>query len=439
MKRFRWLLLASALVVVGVVITAAFLQQDAPSHGEAAVALPEGVTVRQVDGGPDYYGRFRNGLPAQNTFFPIGVWLESVMEPTDVAKDKAVGINTYVDLFAGSSFGLVREAGSFAISSLASPDSSGFDLSDESDMWAGPGTSRWTGLYPGMGDLCQPEGSKCGFTVQAQRAEAANPDVMTYANYGKGVTFWESDDEAGRFVNDFQDLVSADNYWFTDPNICGPSEGGKIVGGQRSLSQEECRRAANYGWTVDRLRNLQKPGQRIPVWGFVEDGHPSKEDQLAITGPQLRAAVWSSIIHGARGIIYFNHNFGGDCISYHVLRDSCGDSIRPTVSSVNHQIQALAPVLNSPFLDGALSNDGSVDTAVKAYNGELYIIAGAKLPTSHNVEFKLSCGAGSSLSVIGENRSIPIMGGKFTDTFADGNAVHIYRVLGGNACGITSR
>ena len=31
-------------------------------------------------------------------------------------------------------------------------------------------------------------------------------------------------------------------------------------------------------------------------------------------------------------------------------------------------------------------------------------------------------------TVVGEGRSIPITNGRFTDTFADGNAVHIYRI-----------
>jgi hypothetical protein len=32
------------------------------------------------------------------------------------------------------------------------------------------------------------------------------------------------------------------------------------------------------------------------------------------------------------------------------------------------------------------------------------------------------------VDVLGENRTLTMTGGKFTDTFADGSAVHIYRV-----------
>ena len=42
---------------------------------------------------------------------------------------------------------------------------------------------------------------------------------MRYNNYGKGVMFWETNAQAARFVNDFQQVVSTDIYWFTDPNV----------------------------------------------------------------------------------------------------------------------------------------------------------------------------------------------------------------------------
>ena len=62
---------------------------------------------------------------------------------------------------------------------------------------------------------------------------------------------------------------------------------------------------------------------------FVELGHPfTEEDWPSITPAQARAAVWSSIIHGAQGIIYFNHSFGGPCQTQHILRDPCYAGMR---------------------------------------------------------------------------------------------------------------
>ena len=116
-------------------------------------------------------------------------------------------------------------------------------------------------------------------------------------------------------MNDFQQVVSNDIYWFTDPNVSGSSEGGKLLNGGHPLTPTQTRRAANYGYTVDRMRALDAWMQRKPIWNFVEVGWPFTETAAqgarAIQPAEVTAAVWHSIIAGARGIIYFNHSFGG--------------------------------------------------------------------------------------------------------------------------------
>ena len=374
------------------------------------------ATLRQVDGGTGYYGKFTNSLPTANTYFPSGVWFESALEPKDVATDRAAGINTYVELTSNSDLSVVNNAGSYAIPSFAnSPAKGGYLLNDEIDMVYGP---------------------SAGYPIMEEAMKRVPSGVMSYANFGKGVTFWETDAEAAKFVG-YPALVSADNYWFTDPNICGPWEGATLAGtAGTALTESQCRLAANYGKTVDRVRELVSPLGSKPVWNFVEVGHPFTEDWApTITGPQIRAAVWSGIIHGARGTIYFNHNFGGDCESQHVLRDGCGTAVRPAVTAVNKQVAELAPVLNSPFVDGLLTTTGKVDTAVKSYNGSFYVLAGSAQPGSQAVTITSECTAATTATVLGENRTVPVTGGKFVDTFADGNAVHIYQLNGGT-CGV---
>jgi hypothetical protein len=383
-------------------------------------------TPRPVDGGPGYFDSFEDSLPSDPGYFPLGVWFEGVLEEDHVAMDRSAGLNLYVELTANSRTSLLGPDGPFAITSGDMPGVAGRITTDEADMWGGAGNAAWTGNYPGEGPICSPEGSECGYTIMQATLDAIPPRSLTYTNYGKGVTFWASDAEAARFVNDYQDVVSADNYWFTDPNICGPSEGGQTVDG-RELSQDTCRLAANYGWTIDRLRSLVRPAGSKPVWAFVEVGHPASEDSApTITGPQIRAAVWSSIIHGARGVVYFNHNFGGDCISQHVLRDRCGAQVRGTVTSLNALVTKLAPVLNAPFLDGVTTAAKTVDHMTKVHNGQLYIFAASTQGSFQTTTIHSDCLTGGPLSVVGEERTIPVVDGRFTDSFDDGNAVHIY-------------
>ncbi len=45
-----------------------------------------------VDGGVNYYGSFSHGLPTNPSYFPVGVWFESVRSQADVDKDKGAGL-----------------------------------------------------------------------------------------------------------------------------------------------------------------------------------------------------------------------------------------------------------------------------------------------------------------------------------------------------------
>lgn len=61
-----------------------------------------GVRLREVDGGSSYFATFEESLPSHPAYFPIGVWFESVLSRSDVAKDKGAGLNLYVALTADS-------------------------------------------------------------------------------------------------------------------------------------------------------------------------------------------------------------------------------------------------------------------------------------------------------------------------------------------------
>ncbi len=399
---------------------------------------PSGPSLRRVDGGEKYFDKFDHSFPTSPDFFPIGVWYTRTTSAQDIASDRAMGINTYVMLTPDSNVQLIKDAGMFALPDKPNTVAAGQLLGDEADMWGGPGDAEWTGGMDHNASNCIPEDAHCGYTAMSKLRAQAPPGAMKYANYGKGVTFWDSRAEAERFVNDFQDLVSVDNYWFSDAAICGIYQGGiRMNGGTSGLSPEDCHRAANYGMTTKYVRSLVRPTSAIPVWNFVETGYLTSDEgeRLGITGPQIRAAVWSSIINGARGIIYFVHNFDGPCPSTNVLRDHCGDANRPDLVAVNQQIGRLAPVLNAPFVDGYARSDGPVDLAVKRSDGDNYVLVGATTNTPSDVTINLSCVNATSVEVIDEARTIPIADRSFTDTFGDGNAVHLYKI-NGDGCGL---
>jgi hypothetical protein len=380
-----------------------------------------------VDGGPGYFGRFSNSLPTAPTFFPISTWGSYRHFAAELAEDKAVGLNGYVWVASDAEdMTRIRNAGMWVIQdwgrqSTVGSETKGWLLGDEVDMQVGP--------------------SGCPGVMDQRKASLTNPGGrFFYSWYGKGVIFWETDAQAACFVN-YDDVNGADIYWMSDGNVCSSSsEGPRFYGleGVRPLTQAECRRARNYGDVVRDMRRLDAmDGVRHPIWQVVEVGCPMTNG-LCITPPQTRAAVWHSLIAGARGIEYFQHSFSGPCQGHHVLRDNaCYQSMIDMVTSVNAQITALAPVLNSPSVTSQFEASASVRAMMKWDGGRFYVFAGSSENASSTGTFSLPCIGNASATVVGESRSVPVTNGQFSDQFADGNAIHIYRIDGGSTCGLT--
>jgi hypothetical protein len=384
------------------------------------VAFAE-MILREVDGGPEYYNKFSSPLPSDPNFFPLGVWFESVVD-SNADRDKDAGLNLYIVLTRDSNLSLVQRNGMRAIlqsdwrtnrTAISSPAVAGWMAADEIDMQQGP--------------------DQGATTLKNRLSQLPKDGRMRYNNYGKGVMFWETDAQAGRFVNDFQDVESADIYWFTDPNVARSSEGGKLLNRGSPLTVTQTRRAANYGYTVDRMRALNvKDGSRKPIWNFVEVcwpfGESAAKNGRAILPDEVKGAVWHSIIAGARGVIYFNHSFGGPNPSQHCLRDPAYAAVRASVKSTNEVVTQLAPVLNAPFADGFVSTSPSTRTMAKFYDSRYYVFSGSKENEASTSTFSLSEVDSGTATVVGENRTIRITNGQFSDRFADGNAIHIYRI-----------
>ena len=395
---------------------------------------PPTVTLRNVDGGPTYYAQFANALPSTPAFFPIGVWGSYNHTQANIDLDKAAGLNTYVWVADNSFMGTIRANGMKVIQdeenrTNVGTETAGWLLADEIDMTQGPGAG-YTTLQNIMNSLPQ-------------------DGRLRYANYGKGVLAWETDSEASGFVNfPGLHLTSADMYFWTDlSRVCSSSEGGALwyhnglLSSPRTLTTAECRGSWNYGYIVDRMRYLDglqggtSPQQRKPIWAFVELGwsftESASQGGRAIQPAEVRSAVWHSVIAGARGIIYFQHSFGGPCMTHHVLRDACYTAIRTEVTTINQRLRALAPVLNAPFADGYVTASSGIRAmAKKGPDGAYYVFAGVKQAgTNQTATFRVA--AGATVEVLNEGRTLTVQGGQFTDTFGDINTIHIYKITGG--------
>jgi hypothetical protein len=427
-RRRRRLTRIAALIALGLAATAALTTVNC-AGGEPSSTRPS-VQLRAVDGGANYYARFPHSLPSDPSYFPIGVWLESVLSRSDVAFDKDAGINLYVGVADPelSKLGLLRANRRMAFIqsdertrfTRISSETAGWLLMDEIDMTDGP--------------------TACHGRLERIKSGLPADRRAHYNNYGKGVLLWETNAEAACFI-DAQQIVSSDLYWFTDPNQRRMIGERWLPEGERRMTFNEVRRAANYGYQVDRMRALDlRDGRRKPIWNFVEVGWPFTESAAdggrAIQPDEIRAAVWHSLIAGARGIVYFDHQFGGPCPDRVLRPPYCYPENRAMVKSVNRQINDLAPVLNAPSVTSAWTTNRSIRAMVKWYAGNFYVFAGSRENTASTGTFSLPCVGDATAERLGEGGPVPVSGGSFSDSFADGNAIHIYRIDGGSTCGL---
>ena len=122
--------------------------------------------------------------------------------------------------------------------------------------------------------------------------------------------------------------------------------------------------------------------------------------------------MWHSLIAGARGIIYFNHSFGGPCTTHHVLRSSCGSypAVRQTVTETDAQIRSLAPVLNAPSVTSRTTTSSGVRALYKWHGGQFYVFAGNRQNVSTTGTMGLSCVGNATAVKLGEdNERIPVV------------------------------
>jgi hypothetical protein len=383
------------------------------------------------DGGPSYYKQFTQ-LDAAGwddpTFFPVGSWFMRAGQKSDADTYKDLGFNTAVAVEADTDLQVLRENGIFAIhegfnSTNTGTETIGWLLGDEADM-----TTGFPPLDEALKSLPQEDNP-------AAKDQDKKPNRLSYTNYGKGVMFWDEDSDAEKYVNNYTTAVSSDIYWYTDNDVCSGVQGPILIKGSGPISpysalpdltQSECKRSSNYGVTVDRMRALDaKDGKLQPIYNFVEAGNLN---DTTIKPDQIAGAVMASLIHEARGILYFKHNFSGSCITTDTFIDKCYPENTAMVKAVNNKIKQLAPALNTQSYQ--YSFNSSLDTMLKSKGGSFYIFAMQKYPNnSGNYALKLPADMkGAAAEVMFENRSLPITNGQFSDNFAAEYSYHIYKI-----------
>ena len=364
---------------------------------------------------------YTNGFPADPGFFPIGVWLQN---PTNAPAFQALGINTYVGLSQGPSedqLAMLAKSNMFVIA--AQDDAAAVKFRNGSVL------KGW--MQQDEPDNAQPDG-KGGYgpCIPASKVAERSRELKlhdssrpTLVNFGEGVAYssWIG---RGACTGDMAyysaaiknaDIVSFDIYPIAN-------------------NQEAIQGKLEYvGLGVENLMKSISPDQI--VWADIETTKIGTSH--LVTPEQLRSEVWMALIHGARGIVYFVHEWTDGFREDGIFRHP---EIAAEVTTINATIKALAPILNSPNAQDRLSVTSAampifgspvISNMVKIRGNTLYIFAVSMQSSPAQAAFLLPDVKAATALVAGENRSVSIANGRFTDSFA-GYGVHRYEIKLGN-------
>jgi hypothetical protein len=451
--------------------------------------LPAGVTLQDIDGGQTYYEQWSNSFPSARedpTFFPIGTFNNYDISGKATAY-KSMGINTWVGLYNGVLSGSPNEltvAKNNGMYALGGPESSAGALSSYGSTMAGyiyqdeaenntcaKIDVAWLRAY------CTPSGSSkpstASFITMTNQMHSFDPSRPVYNGFTNGFAFdWFLNGNA-RQLAEGSDIIGYDVYPLVDrrSTFGGQMTTGKPWGtyetvalsrkhADNDISQEHHEDVdANQDGVKDNFPSDDNkpnvPTDNKPIWPDIETSQVDTFNNTCYrpSGADLKALVWNAIIAGARGVTYFDANFASNCSSptmgVGVLLSSSFSDIRTATTEVNAQVKALAPVINAPFAvptkdsqdqptsngyethtgwDNTNKKNNLVNSMVKYYNNQFYIFAAPKASSLPSITFTIAGSPSGVITVINENRTIPLSNGSFTDTFANDNTIHIYRV-----------
>jgi hypothetical protein len=348
-------------------------------------------------------------------FFPIAVWMQA---PTNAAAYRAAGINLFVGLWDGPTDAQLTELQRAGMLVVCPLNDLALKHSARSNIFAWmhgdePDNAQTRGARLGLASPIPPD----SIVADYRRMKSNDATRPVFLNLGQGVAWdnWYGRGTRNNHPEDYPlylqgcDIASFDIYPTTHPNS-------EVRGNLWYVPRG-----------VERLRAWVKDEK--PVWNCIETTH-GDDPKRKPTPHEVRTQVWMSLIHGSRGIIYFAHQFEPTFVEAALLADK---EMLAAVKQLNEQISSLAPVLNSPSITNAITVQSEnpaapIATMVKRSGGFTYIFAVAMRPLETQATCSLKQIPGvNRVEVLGENRSIPPIADKFTDSFGPWQ-VHLYRI-----------
>lgn len=352
-----------------------------------------------------------------SNFFPIAVWAQN---PVHAPVYKEYGINLFINIFDGldeeklrqlkkAQMSVITHQNSFGLTQLHEPLIYGWMNGDEPDNAQRNHTDNtW-----------EPCRDPADIIREYHQIKKNDPTRPVYLNVGRGAAHT---DWVGRGAcRGRTDMYRVANNGY----LKGCDIASFHVYPVNAYEKEV---TGQLWYVATGVENLQEWSEHSkPTWCWIETTRINEKATRKPTPAEVKSEVWMALIHGARGFGYFCHSFVGKTDDVALLGDK---EMIAAVKAINEQVTSLAPVLNSPDTRGyasVKSANASVPVAIltKRKGKENYLFAVAMRNGQTSATFRVK--SGKTVEVLGENRTLHIRNGKFTDNFA-GYGVHLYRI-----------
>ncbi len=389
---------------------AAFRKVTARFLGRAALAALALVAAQAAAGptGSALAVDLSNGR-ADSGFFPIAVWMQS---PSHAARYKELGINTYLGLWNGpteeqlaelarTGMSAITEQNEIGLKSVNRHVITGWMQQDEPD-------NAQPSALGGYG-RCIPATEVARRTREIKARDGSRPVLLIF---GPGVadTAWTG---RGACTGDmkYYDIAVED--------------AGIISFDIYPVGSDTARVKGKLEYVAQGVVNLSKRARADQtVWTAVET--TALDVHRPVKPLEVRAEVWMALIHGAKGICYFVHEFAPTFREDGIFRHP---DIVDEVTDINRSLAQLAPVLNSETLSGRVTIDSPVPIAsmLKRQGSDLYLFTVSMRNQASEPRIFVEGVGDSTALVLDENRTVTIRDGGFVDSFP-GYGVHRYKI-----------
>jgi hypothetical protein len=192
------------------------------------------------------------------------------------------------------------------------------------------------------------------------------------------------------------------------------------------------------GQAIDKLRN-DSGGAPKKYMAYIETSWQRiNSGARAPTKDEFRGEVWSAIMHGANGIIYFPQVVPTSGVGGSFSYDGTPADVAAEMTTQDSLIQSYGRVLNAERNPSSRSVSAS-STAIEATwrvmeEGDYFFVLNQSPNSLTGVTLNLAgLATGAPLTVMGENRSESLIGSAIVDNFTP-YQLHIYKAaaLGGS-------